>query len=101
LSIFSRLVHCAFAVIRSTIFCFAFHRYSHFFSFLSTDDRGFGFFDLFAPTLGVRDPVSGNLTGQKTDYLSLENKYWRVIHLDTGWYSDKTYFQQHVDWLWH
>lgn len=48
-------------------------------------DRGFGFFDVWAPTLGIRDPVSGNLTGQNTDYLSLENKYWRVIHLDTGY----------------
>jgi hypothetical protein len=72
--------------------------------------RALGFFNTFLPTLGVKDPSSGNLSGQKSGFLTMENAYWRVILLDTGFgtYSiipnnndkkDDTQPQLIIDWL--
>eukprot|EP00013_Stygamoeba_regulata_P015459 CAMPEP_0177669184 /NCGR_PEP_ID=MMETSP0447-20121125/23281_1 /TAXON_ID=0 /ORGANISM="Stygamoeba regulata, Strain BSH-02190019" /LENGTH=553 /DNA_ID=CAMNT_0019175985 /DNA_START=190 /DNA_END=1851 /DNA_ORIENTATION=- len=44
--------------------------------------RGYGYFDNFLPTLGVP-----NVSPQRASYVALENKYWRVIGLDTGYGS--------------
>ncbi|CAF1397507.1 unnamed protein product, partial [Didymodactylos carnosus] len=50
---------------------------------------GYGYWDYFLPRLGLFDP--NNLTkpihSQKTSYWVLENDYWRVIGLDTGYDS--------------
>lgn len=47
--------------------------------------RAYGFFDTFLPTLGVADPKTGQMSGQGAGFVALENKYWRVIMLDTGY----------------
>ena len=38
------------------------------------------------PTLGFRN-ATGQLGGQKTSYQVLENEFWRVVVLDTGYHS--------------
>jgi hypothetical protein len=70
--------------------------------------RATGFFDTFLPTLGVND-ASGKPQGQQAGFVSMENKYWRVILLDTGYntYSlipkmdnrNNTQPQAVIDWL--
>jgi hypothetical protein len=47
--------------------------------------RAWGFFDTLLPTLGVRDPSTGTVTGQHGGTVALENAYWRLILLDTGY----------------
>jgi hypothetical protein len=69
--------------------------------------RGYGYFDDFLPTLGIRDPFTQKLTGQKASYWALENKYWRIIGLDTGYNTwgrifesdDNSQPQEVIDWL--
>src|SRR5260370_37392987 len=48
---------------------------------------GNAYFDVFLPTLGMRTTVGGNPSGQKASFLCLENDFWRVIGLDTGYNS--------------
>ncbi len=48
---------------------------------------GEAYFTQFLPTLGPRDPTTGNLIGQEASFFCLRNKYWTVIGLDTGYYS--------------
>jgi len=45
--------------------------------------RGFGYFDLILPALGLR----GSPRGQGASYFCLENDDWRIIALDTGYNS--------------
>jgi len=66
--------------------------------------RGWAYFDTFLPTLGV-DTGSG-MSGQNASYFAMENKYWRVIALDTGYNSyglfendNNTQPQPVIDWL--
>jgi hypothetical protein len=48
--------------------------------------RSYGFFDTFLPTLGARlHPNSSTLGGQGSGYAALENAFWRIILLDTGY----------------
>jgi hypothetical protein len=47
--------------------------------------RGFAYFDRMLPKLGPI--VSGKPMGQQASYFCLENKYWRIIALDTGYES--------------
>lgn len=51
--------------------------------------RGYGFFDTFLPTLGVHD-TAGRAQGQEAGFVALENRYWRVILLDTGYRTYNT-----------
>lgn len=47
--------------------------------------NGIGYFDVFLPRLGLR---SGNTcSGQQTSFFCLQNKYWRIIAIDTGYNS--------------
>jgi hypothetical protein len=46
------------------------------------------------PALGVRDPATGKPAGQRATYFALENDYWRVVALDTGY---NTYSAKHVE----
>jgi hypothetical protein len=83
--------------------------------------RAYGFFDTFLPTLGVPGAKGRNagrtkhrgarngISGQDAGFVALENKYWRVILLDTGFntYSiipgmdnkNNTQPAQVIDWL--
>ena len=45
--------------------------------------RGFGYFDLILPKLGMR----GSPRGQGASYFCLENDDWRIIAVDTGYNS--------------
>ncbi len=47
--------------------------------------RGYGYFDTWLPRIGMKDPKTGAPMGQKASFASLDNKYWRVIGLDTGY----------------
>jgi len=47
--------------------------------------RGYAYFDLMLPTLGLI--LEGKAQGQKASFFCLENKYWRIIGLDTGYNS--------------
>jgi len=49
--------------------------------------RGYAYFDILLPTLGVLNEQTGQLSGQQASYFSLENDYWRIIALDTGYNS--------------
>ncbi len=48
--------------------------------------NGNGYFDVFLPRLGLKN-ASGNLSGQQTSFFCLQNKFWRVIAIDTGYNS--------------
>jgi hypothetical protein len=48
--------------------------------------RGIGYFDYLLPVMGIKNE-SGEYTGQKASFFCLENDYWRVIGLDTGYNS--------------
>jgi hypothetical protein len=48
--------------------------------------RGIAYFDTLLPTLGLRDGEGKN-RGQKAAYFCLQNKYWRILGLDTGYHS--------------
>jgi hypothetical protein len=45
--------------------------------------RGYGYFDLILPKLGIR----GSPRGQQASYFCLENDDWRIIAVDTGYNS--------------
>jgi Calcineurin-like phosphoesterase len=47
---------------------------------------GDAYFGKFLPKLGTLDPA-GNPQGQKASFFCLKNKYWRIVGLDTGYYS--------------
>ena len=47
--------------------------------------RGYAYFDRMLPTLGLLE--SGGASGQKASFFCLENNYWRIIGLDTGYNS--------------
>lgn len=46
--------------------------------------RGYGYFDYWMPQIGAKDE-EGKQLGQETSYFMLENDYWRVVALDTGY----------------
>jgi len=48
--------------------------------------NGVGYFDVFLPYLGLRD-ANGKFTGQQTSFFCLQNKFWRIIAVDTGYNS--------------
>jgi hypothetical protein len=48
--------------------------------------NGSGYFDVFIPNLGLRDSV-GKMQGQQTSFFCLQNRYWRIIAIDTGYNS--------------
>ena len=49
--------------------------------------QGIAYFDRLLPTLGVKNKQSGIFSGQKTGFFCLENDYWRILGLDTGYHS--------------
>ncbi len=49
--------------------------------------NGNGYFNLFLPTLGVPGSNEGSRHGQKASFFCLQNQYWKIIGLDTGYNS--------------
>jgi hypothetical protein len=49
--------------------------------------RGYGYFDELLPTMGIVNQTTGKPSGQGASYSALENAYWRVIDLDTGYHT--------------
>jgi len=48
---------------------------------------GDAYFEVFLPTLGLRPALGSKPGGQKASFFCLENDFWRVIGLDTGYNS--------------
>ncbi len=48
--------------------------------------NGNGYFDVLLPRLGMRS-ASGSMSGQQTSFFCLQNQYWRIIAIDTGYNS--------------
>jgi hypothetical protein len=48
--------------------------------------RGVAFFKTLLPTLGLKT-ADGKYDGQKAGFFCLENTYWRILGLDTGYHS--------------
>jgi hypothetical protein len=48
--------------------------------------RGEAFFKHLLPTMGIKTS-KGTYDGQKAGFFCLENEYWRIIGLDTGYHS--------------
>lgn len=48
---------------------------------------GNAYFEVFLPTLGLRPALGSKPGGQRASFFCLENDFWRVIGLDTGYNS--------------
>ena len=48
--------------------------------------NGGGYFDVLLPKLGLCD-ANGKMLGQQTSFFCLQNQYWRIIAIDTGYNS--------------
>jgi hypothetical protein len=48
--------------------------------------NGGGYFNVFLPNLGLRTPAC-EMLGQQTSFFCLQNKFWRIIAIDTGYNS--------------
>lgn len=72
-----------------------------------TYSRCYGFFDYLLPSIGMNDATTGQPQGQQASYFMLENEYWRVIALDTGYHTYSILFDDRnntqpdpvIDWL--
>ena len=49
--------------------------------------NGNAYFDLFLPSLGIPGSEEGRRYGQKASFFCLQNQFWRIIALDTGYNS--------------
>ncbi len=58
--------------------------------------NGNAYFNLFLPTLGIRTSAGGSPAGQKASFFCLENEFWRIIALDTGYNSLGFPFLEHI-----
>ena len=59
--------------------------------------NGGGYFDVFLPRLGLRAP--GGMTGQQTSFFCLQNEYWRMIAIDTGYNSIGVPILSGIPWI--
>jgi hypothetical protein len=57
--------------------------------------NGIGYFDLLLPQLGLRN-AAGEMLGQQTSFFCLQNKYWRIIAIDTGYNSTGLPILSHI-----
>ena len=48
--------------------------------------KGDAFFEALLPSMGIRNE-EGSFAGQKAGFFCLENDYWRILGLDTGYHS--------------
>jgi hypothetical protein len=61
--------------------------------------NGNGYFDLFLPTLGIPGSEQGRRYGQKASFFCLQNRFWRIIALDTGYNSLGFPILEHISFL--
>jgi hypothetical protein len=59
--------------------------------------NGGGYFDVFLPRLGLR--TAGGMSGQQTSFFCLQNEYWRVIAVDTGYNSIGVPVLSGIPWI--
>jgi len=52
---------------------------------------------VFLPGLGLRTP--GGMTGQQTSFFCLQNHYWRMIAIDTGYNSIGVPILSGIPWI--
>jgi hypothetical protein len=57
--------------------------------------NGVGYFVLFLPRLGLRSRA-GVMQGQDTSFFCLQNSHWRIIAIDTGYYSTGVPILSHI-----
>lgn len=49
--------------------------------------NGIGYFDLLLPRLGLRGDGPCGMSGQQTSFFCLQNEFWRIVAVDTGYNS--------------
>jgi calcineurin-like phosphoesterase family protein len=57
--------------------------------------NGTGYFDMVLPSVGLR-LAGGEMSGQRTSFLCLQNRFWRVIVIDTGYNSTGIPILSHI-----
>jgi hypothetical protein len=57
--------------------------------------NGGGYFDVFLPNLGLCT-AAREMLGQQTSFFCLQNRYWRVIAIDTGYNSTGVPILSHI-----
>jgi len=77
--------------------CFAQNGKSLGLEFRDVSKRAAGAFDVFLPGLGLRTP--GGMTGQQTSFFCLQNHYWRMIAIDTGYNSIGVPILSGIPWI--
>jgi hypothetical protein len=62
--------------------------------------KGHGYYKAFLPRLGIKRS-DGSFSGQQTSCFCLENTYWRIIAVDTGYHHNKKCILDdlNVQWL--
>jgi hypothetical protein len=60
--------------------------------------NGVAYFDMFLPRLGLRTGPCG-MSGQQTSFFCLENDYWRIIAVDTGYNSTGVPILAHLPFI--
>ena len=60
--------------------------------------RGISFFNDLLPVMGLKK-VNGLFTGQKASFVCLQNDYWRILLLDTGYHSDGIPILEMIPWF--
>jgi hypothetical protein len=59
--------------------------------------NGVGYFDVFLPRLGLREGTA--TSGQQTSFFCLQNEYWRIIAVDTGYNSTGFPILSQIPWI--
>jgi hypothetical protein len=60
--------------------------------------NGGGYFDVFLPNLGLQTS-EGKMLGQQTSFFCMQNRYWRIIAIDTGYNSNGIPILSHIPWI--
>jgi len=60
--------------------------------------NGNAYFDLFLPRLGLKQ-ANGRMSGQQTSFFCLQNRFWRVIAIDTGYNSIGIPILSQIPWI--
>ena len=60
--------------------------------------NGTGYFEVFLPRLGLKQ-ADGSISRQQTSFFCLENKFWRIIAIDTGYNSIGVPILSQIPWV--
>ena len=60
--------------------------------------NGGGYFDVFLPELGLVE-AGGKMSGQQTSFFCLQNQYWRIVAIDTGYNSIGVPILSHIPFI--